>query len=66
MEDVTVLQKEMVQVQTLMDLMAREREEESLRYKQQYQDLLEKHTTAEVKSAQGAITAIVVTLTQIK
>lgn len=46
----TVLQKELVQVQTLMDSMAREREEESERYKLQYQELLENHTTAGVKS----------------
>ncbi|KAG7279015.1 hypothetical protein CRUP_001956, partial [Coryphaenoides rupestris] len=51
-EDVTVLQKEMVQVQTLMDSMAREREQESERYKHQYQELLGNHTTAEVTISQ--------------
>ena len=52
-EDVTLLQRELVQVQTLMDSMAREREEESERYKQQYQELLENHATAGVRSPQG-------------
>lgn len=58
----TVLQKEMVQVQTLMDSMAREREQESEHYKHQYQELLENHTTAEVKSSQEGIAAIAIVL----
>ena len=48
-----MLQKELVQVQTLMDSMAREREEESERYKHQYQELVENHATAGVRSPQG-------------
>uniref|UniRef100_A0A8C5FPE9 Early endosome antigen 1 n=1 Tax=Gadus morhua TaxID=8049 RepID=A0A8C5FPE9_GADMO len=51
-EDVTVLQKELVQVQTLMDSMAREREEESERYKHQYQELVENHATAGITISQ--------------
>uniref|UniRef100_A0AAZ3NTT4 Early endosome antigen 1 n=1 Tax=Oncorhynchus tshawytscha TaxID=74940 RepID=A0AAZ3NTT4_ONCTS len=38
-EDMEVLQKELIQVQTLMDNMTREREEESARLKSQYEQL---------------------------
>lgn len=44
-----VLKKELVQVQTLMDNMTREREEESERLKNQYDELLANHTTSEVE-----------------
>lgn len=44
-----VLQKELIQVQTLMDNMTREREEESVRLKSQYEQLQAVHTTSEVR-----------------
>lgn len=47
-EDVEVLQKELVQVQTLMDNMTREREEESERLKSHYEQLQANYTTSEV------------------
>lgn len=43
-----VLQKELVQVQTLMDRMTREREEESERLKSHYTELQANYTTSEV------------------
>lgn len=43
-----VLQKELVQVQTLMDSMTREREEESERLKNHYEQLQANYTTSEV------------------
>ncbi|KAL0167875.1 hypothetical protein M9458_036097, partial [Cirrhinus mrigala] len=46
-EDVEVLKKELVQVQTLMDSMTREREEESERLKSQYEQLQANFTTSE-------------------
>lgn len=49
MEDVEVLQKELVQVQTLMDSMTREREEESERLKNHYEQLQADYTTSEVR-----------------
>lgn len=45
-----MLKKELVQVQTLMDNMTREREEESERLKNQYDELLANHTTSEVEN----------------
>uniref|UniRef100_A0A8C5CB17 Early endosome antigen 1 n=1 Tax=Gadus morhua TaxID=8049 RepID=A0A8C5CB17_GADMO len=54
-EDVTVLQKELVQVQTLMDSMAREREEESERYKHQYQELVENHATITISQLKAEL-----------
>ncbi|KTF91113.1 hypothetical protein cypCar_00030876 [Cyprinus carpio] len=50
-EDVEVLKKELVQVQTLMDNMTREREEESERLKSQYEQLHASFTTSESISA---------------
>lgn len=47
-EDVEVLKKELVQVQTLMDNMTREREDQAERLKSQYDELLANHTTSEV------------------
>lgn len=44
-----VLQKELVQVQTLMDSMTREREEESERLKNHYEQLQANYTTSEVR-----------------
>ena len=44
-----VLQKELVQVQTLMDRMTREREEESERLENQYKELQANYTTSEVR-----------------
>lgn len=44
-----MLQKELVQVQTLMDSMTREREEESERLKTHYEQLQANHTNAEVR-----------------
>lgn len=44
-----VLQKELIQVQTLMDNMTREREEESACLKSQYEQLQADHTTSEVR-----------------
>lgn len=49
-EDVEVLKKELVQVQTLMDNMTREREEESERLRSQYELLQANFTTSEVSS----------------
>lgn len=49
MEDVVVLKKELVQVQTLMDSMTREREEESARLKNEYEQLQRNFTTSEVR-----------------
>lgn len=46
-----VLQKELVQVQTLMDSMTREREEESERLKNHYEQLKANYTTSEVREA---------------
>lgn len=46
-----VLQKELVQVQTLMDRMTREREEESERLKNHYEQLQANYTTSEVRKA---------------
>lgn len=43
-----MLKKELVQVQTLMDNMTREREEESERLKSQYEELQANFTTSEV------------------
>uniref|UniRef100_A0A6Q2YX54 Early endosome antigen 1 n=1 Tax=Esox lucius TaxID=8010 RepID=A0A6Q2YX54_ESOLU len=51
-EDVEVLQKELVQVQTLMDNMTREREEESERLKSQFRQLQADHTTSEMTISQ--------------
>lgn len=48
LEDVEVLKKELVQVQTLMDKMTREREEESERLKNQCEQLQANFTTSEV------------------
>lgn len=48
-EDVEVLQKELVQVQTLMDSMTREREEESERLKHHYEQLQANYATSEVR-----------------
>jgi len=48
-EDVEVLQKELVQVQTLMDSMTREREEESECLKSHYEQLQANYTTSEVR-----------------
>lgn len=44
-----VLQKELVQVQTLMDSMTREREDESERLKNHYEQLQANYTTSEVR-----------------
>lgn len=44
-----VLKKELVQVQTLMDNMTREREEESARLKNEYEQLQRNYTTSEVR-----------------
>lgn len=54
MEDVVVLKKELVQVQTLMDNMTREREEESERLKGQYEQLQANFTTSEVQTAKDS------------
>lgn len=43
-----VLKRELVQVQTLMDNMTREREEESARLKNEYEQLQRNFTTSEV------------------
>lgn len=43
-----MLQKELVQVQTLMDSMTREREEESERLKNHYEQLQANYTNSEV------------------
>uniref|UniRef100_A0A8D3DTY8 Early endosome antigen 1 n=1 Tax=Scophthalmus maximus TaxID=52904 RepID=A0A8D3DTY8_SCOMX len=51
-EDVEVLQKELVQVQTLMDQMTREREEESERIKGHYEQLQANYTTSEMTISQ--------------
>ncbi|KAK2842105.1 hypothetical protein Q5P01_012305 [Channa striata] len=51
-EDVEVLQKELVQVQTLMDSMTREREEESERLKNHYEQLQANYTTSEMTISQ--------------
>uniref|UniRef100_A0A672JD84 Early endosome antigen 1 n=1 Tax=Salarias fasciatus TaxID=181472 RepID=A0A672JD84_SALFA len=51
-EDVDVLQKELVQVQTLMDQMTREREEESERLKNHYEQLQADYTTSEMTISQ--------------
>uniref|UniRef100_A0A673X382 Early endosome antigen 1 n=1 Tax=Salmo trutta TaxID=8032 RepID=A0A673X382_SALTR len=51
-EDMEVLQKELIQVQTLMDNMTREREEESVRLKSQYEQLQSVHTTSEMTISQ--------------
>uniref|UniRef100_A0A8B9JW77 Early endosome antigen 1 n=1 Tax=Astyanax mexicanus TaxID=7994 RepID=A0A8B9JW77_ASTMX len=51
-EDVDVLKKELVQVQTLMDNMTREREEESERLKNQYEQLQVNFTNSETTIAQ--------------
>uniref|UniRef100_A0A8C8DXB7 Early endosome antigen 1 n=1 Tax=Oryzias sinensis TaxID=183150 RepID=A0A8C8DXB7_9TELE len=51
-EDVEVLRKELVQVQTLMDNTTREREEESERLKNQYEQLQANYTTSEVTISQ--------------
>uniref|UniRef100_A0AAY4D6G3 FYVE-type domain-containing protein n=1 Tax=Denticeps clupeoides TaxID=299321 RepID=A0AAY4D6G3_9TELE len=51
-EDVDVLKKELVQVQTLMDKMSREREEESERLKNQYEELKVNYTTSETTISQ--------------
>uniref|UniRef100_A0A8C4IAV1 Early endosome antigen 1 n=1 Tax=Dicentrarchus labrax TaxID=13489 RepID=A0A8C4IAV1_DICLA len=51
-EDVEVLQKELVQVQTLMDSMTREREEESERLKSHYEELQANYTTSEMTISQ--------------
>lgn len=51
-EDVEVLQKELVQVQTLMDSMSREREEESERLKSHYEQLQANFTNSEVRRQQ--------------
>ncbi|XP_064785715.1 early endosome antigen 1-like isoform X1 [Oncorhynchus masou masou] len=51
-EDMEVLQKELIQVQTLMDNMTREREEESARLKSQYEQLQADHTTSEMTISQ--------------
>uniref|UniRef100_A0A4W6E8L6 Early endosome antigen 1 n=1 Tax=Lates calcarifer TaxID=8187 RepID=A0A4W6E8L6_LATCA len=51
-EDVEVLQKELVQVQTLMDRMTREREEESERLKNHYEQLQANYTTSEMTISQ--------------
>lgn len=45
-----MLQKELVQVQTLMDSMTREREEESDRLKNHYEQLQANYTNSEVRS----------------
>lgn len=44
-----MLQKELVQVQTLMDSMTREREEESERLKNHYEQLQANYTNSEVR-----------------
>lgn len=44
-----VLKKELVQVQTLMDSMTREREEESARLKNEYEQLQRNFSTSEVR-----------------
>lgn len=44
-----MLKKELVQVQTLMDSMTREREEESERLKSYYEQLQANYTTSEVR-----------------
>uniref|UniRef100_A0A4W5K3W3 Early endosome antigen 1 n=1 Tax=Hucho hucho TaxID=62062 RepID=A0A4W5K3W3_9TELE len=51
-EDMEVLQKELIQVQTLMDNMTHEREEESVRLKSQYEQLQADHTTSEMTISQ--------------
>ena len=44
-----LLQKELIQVQTLMDRMTREREEESEHLKSKYEQLQADHTSSEVR-----------------
>uniref|UniRef100_A0A667ZMI7 Early endosome antigen 1 n=1 Tax=Myripristis murdjan TaxID=586833 RepID=A0A667ZMI7_9TELE len=51
-EDVEVLQKELVQVQTLMDCMTREREQESENLKRHYEELQANYTTSEMTISQ--------------
>ncbi|KAJ8372384.1 hypothetical protein AAFF_G00290170 [Aldrovandia affinis] len=51
-EDVEVLQRELIQVQTLMDSMTREREEESERLKSQCQQLQADHASSEMTVSQ--------------
>uniref|UniRef100_A0A8C9W3S1 Early endosome antigen 1 n=1 Tax=Scleropages formosus TaxID=113540 RepID=A0A8C9W3S1_SCLFO len=51
-EDVAVLKKELIQVQTLMDNMTREREEESERLKGQFERLKADHNAAEATISQ--------------
>uniref|UniRef100_A0A8C7RA84 Early endosome antigen 1 n=1 Tax=Oncorhynchus mykiss TaxID=8022 RepID=A0A8C7RA84_ONCMY len=51
-DDMEVLQKELIQVQTLMDNMTREREEESACLKSQYEQLQADHTTSEMTISQ--------------
>uniref|UniRef100_A0A665XAN8 Early endosome antigen 1 n=1 Tax=Echeneis naucrates TaxID=173247 RepID=A0A665XAN8_ECHNA len=51
-EDVEVLKKELVQVQTLMDRMTCEREEESERLKNHYEQLQANYTTSEMTISQ--------------
>lgn len=50
-----MLQKELVQVQTLMDNMTREREEESERLKNHYEQLQANYTTSEVRGVKHLI-----------
>uniref|UniRef100_A0A7N9AMV8 Early endosome antigen 1 n=1 Tax=Mastacembelus armatus TaxID=205130 RepID=A0A7N9AMV8_9TELE len=51
-ENVEVLQKELVQVQTMMDRMTREREEESERLRNHYEQLQANYTTSEMTISQ--------------
>uniref|UniRef100_A0A8C7UMS3 Early endosome antigen 1 n=1 Tax=Oncorhynchus mykiss TaxID=8022 RepID=A0A8C7UMS3_ONCMY len=51
-EDVELLQKELIQVQTLMDRMTREREEESEHLKSKYEQLQADHTSSEMTISQ--------------
>lgn len=61
-----MLQKELVQVQTLMDNMTREREDESERLKKHYEQLQANYTTSEVKhlkSWRSHVVLLILTLT---
>ena len=61
-----MLQKELVQVQTLMDSMTREREDESEHLKKHYEQLQANYTTSEVKhlkSRRSRVVLLIVTVT---
>ncbi|MEQ2194787.1 hypothetical protein XENOCAPTIV_003023, partial [Xenoophorus captivus] len=57
-EDVEVLQKELVQVQTHMDCITREREEESERLKNHYTELQANYTTSEIQKLEMTISQL--------